>query len=73
VLDYIPKDTFILVIVYEHNGNVLLEYKENRCVCTAKRDDILNVKNAMKPCYNITMQNVTSFSEAAFRPANNVD
>jgi hypothetical protein len=23
-----PKDTFILVIVYEHNRNALLEYKD---------------------------------------------
>jgi hypothetical protein len=30
VLDCIPTDTFILVIVYEHNGNVLLEYKEQK-------------------------------------------
>jgi hypothetical protein len=29
LLDYIPTDTFILVIVYEHNGNVLLEYKDS--------------------------------------------
>jgi hypothetical protein len=29
VLDYIPTDTFILVIVYEHNGNALLEYKDH--------------------------------------------
>jgi hypothetical protein len=26
VLDSIPTDTFILEIVYEHNGNILLEY-----------------------------------------------
>jgi hypothetical protein len=32
VLDYIPTDTFILEIVYEHNVNVLLEYKEGRCI-----------------------------------------
>jgi hypothetical protein len=24
----VPTDTFILVIVYEHNGNALLEYKD---------------------------------------------
>jgi hypothetical protein len=29
VLDYIPTYTIILVIVYEHNGNVLLECKEH--------------------------------------------
>jgi hypothetical protein len=29
VLDCIPTDTFILEIVYEHNGNVLLEYSVN--------------------------------------------
>jgi hypothetical protein len=30
VLDYIPTDTFILVIVYEHNENALLEYKDDK-------------------------------------------
>jgi uncharacterized membrane protein len=29
VLDNISTDTFILVIVYEHNGNVLLEHKDH--------------------------------------------
>jgi hypothetical protein len=28
MLDYIPTDTFILEIVYEHNSNVFLENKE---------------------------------------------
>jgi hypothetical protein len=32
VLDYIPKDTFILVIVYEHNGNAPLEYRDGELI-----------------------------------------
>jgi hypothetical protein len=33
VLDYIPTYTIILVTVYEHNGNVLLECKDRKNAC----------------------------------------
>jgi antitoxin component YwqK of YwqJK toxin-antitoxin module len=51
VLEYIPTDTFILVTVYEQNGNALLEYKDKEKLTSQIESYQTNGKLAVKQTY----------------------